>query len=307
MNKSILITGSNVGLGKEAARQLASIKETEKIILACLHPEEAAAAKIDLEKSTGRFIFEIVIIDTSDIASVRSAAASIKEPIDAIIMNAGGMAGKTPGKLTSSGMTQIAAVNLMGHVVLVDELLKVGKLKKVALFAASESARGIKKMGIKRPNLKTSSVEDFASILNGTYFGDKFDSMQAYGLVKYTAVMWMAAQARKHPHIKFISMSPGMTSGTAAAEELPIMLKIMFKYIIMPVIMPLMGMVHGVEKGAKRYIDGISKSNFESGKFYASHESKVIGPVVDQSTFFADLNNTDYQDNADLAIHQFIK
>ena len=37
MNKSILITGANGGLGKDSARQLGLIKETEKIYLIDYH------------------------------------------------------------------------------------------------------------------------------------------------------------------------------------------------------------------------------------------------------------------------------
>ncbi|MFT4735570.1 MAG: NAD(P)-dependent dehydrogenase (short-subunit alcohol dehydrogenase family), partial [Arcticibacterium sp.] len=54
MNKSILITGANSGLGKDTARQLGLIKETEKIYLACRNELKAKAAKADLEKTTGR-------------------------------------------------------------------------------------------------------------------------------------------------------------------------------------------------------------------------------------------------------------
>src|SRR5690606_29682612 len=90
MNKSILITGANGGLGKETARQLALIKETEKIYLACRNEIKAKAAKADLEKKTGRSIFEIVIVDVSKPTSVRKAVASLTEPVDAIVMNAGG-------------------------------------------------------------------------------------------------------------------------------------------------------------------------------------------------------------------------
>ena len=39
-------------------------------------------------------IFEIVLMDVSDVDSVRSAVESIGEPIDALVMNAGGMGGK---------------------------------------------------------------------------------------------------------------------------------------------------------------------------------------------------------------------
>ena len=44
--------------------------------------------------------------------------------MDALIMNAGGMGGKKPEKLTKDRVTMITATNLLGHVVLTDELIK---------------------------------------------------------------------------------------------------------------------------------------------------------------------------------------
>ena len=61
MNESILITGANIGLGKETARQLALRKETKKVILFCRNQAKAEAAKKDLEAETGKKIFEIII------------------------------------------------------------------------------------------------------------------------------------------------------------------------------------------------------------------------------------------------------
>jgi len=58
MNKRIMITGANAGLGKESARQLALIEGTEKIYLACRNMSKAQEAKQSLEKSTGKSIFE---------------------------------------------------------------------------------------------------------------------------------------------------------------------------------------------------------------------------------------------------------
>ena len=144
MNESILITGANIGLGKETARQLALKKETKKVILFCRNQAKAEAAKKDLEEKTGKKIFEIIIGDVSDANSVRKAVEKIKEPIDAVILNAGGMVGKTAAKITPSGMNELAATNILGHVILVDELIKHDKLKKAVLFSKCGSCTGSK-------------------------------------------------------------------------------------------------------------------------------------------------------------------
>ena len=47
--KTVLITGANVGIGKDVARQLASRPETARIYLACRNQDRAATAKADLE------------------------------------------------------------------------------------------------------------------------------------------------------------------------------------------------------------------------------------------------------------------
>jgi len=306
MNKSILITGANSGLGKESARQLAMISETEKIYMACRNLDKALEAKQSLEKATGRSIFEIILMDVSDPDSVRTAVSQLSAPIDALIMNAGGMGGKSPLQKTAKGVTSLFAANILGHVVLVDELLKANKLTNVALYAGSEGARGVEEMGMERPDLKTSSVDEFASIIDGSFFGEETDPMQAYGYIKYTAAQWMSSEARKNPSIRFITMSPGFTKGTAVMNDLPPAKKFMFTYIMIPIIAPLKGMVHNLNKGAKRYVDGISNESFTSGTFYASKAKSLVGPVIDQSTIFPDLSIATYQDNANEAIHRYI-
>lgn len=308
MNESILITGANIGLGKETARQLALKNETKKVILFCRNQDKAEAAKRDLEQATGKKIFEIIIGDVSDADSVRLAVEKITEPIDAVILNAGGVVGKTAGKMTPSGMNVLAATNILGHVILVEELIKRDKLKKVVLVVSAEAVPGVKMLGIKPVTMKTSSVDDFAAVLDGAYFGDHFEALQAYAYVKYAATMWALSMARKYPKLKFVAVSPGNTKGTDAPNNLPPAMQFMVKYVMMPVVFPLIGgMVHELEVGAKRFVDGISDERYKSGVFYASKEGKLSGDMVDQSTFYADLKNTTFQDNADKAIHRFIK
>ena len=308
MNESILITGANIGLGKEVARQLALKAETKRVILLCRNQAKAEAAKKDLEEQTGKKVFEIIIGDVSDANSVRRAVDKIKEPIDAVILNAGGMVGQTAAKISSSGMNDLAATNILGNVILVEELIKQDKLKKAVLFVSAEAVPGVKALGMKPVAMKTSSVDEFAGVLDGSYFGDKFDVTQAYGYVKYVGTMWTLSMARKYPNLKFVVVSPGNTKGTQAPNNLPPARQFMVKYVMMPIVFPLMGgMVHKLEVGAKRFVDGISDERYKSGVFYASKEGKLSGDMVDQSTFYTDLKNTSFQDNASEAIHRFIK
>jgi NAD(P)-dependent dehydrogenase (short-subunit alcohol dehydrogenase family) len=116
-NGSYLVTGANVGLGKEAARQLALLNETEKIFLGCRSRQKGEEAKKESEASSGRSIFEVIILDVSDADSVRTAVREMKQSIDALILNAGGSGGKHPEAITATGMTNIATTNLLGFVI----------------------------------------------------------------------------------------------------------------------------------------------------------------------------------------------
>jgi Dehydrogenases with different specificities (related to short-chain alcohol dehydrogenases) len=303
-NRSYLITGANAGLGKEVAKQLALIKETEKIFLGCRNRQKADEAKKELESSTGRSIFEVVIMDVSEANSVKTAVKNFKHTIDALILNAGGAGGKHPEALKPSGMTTIAATNLLGHVVLVDELIKADKLNNEVLYVSTEGVRGIKGI-MPKPSFKTNSVAEYKEVLNGTR---EFGAIEAYGYgyTKYIGTLWTSANARKYPQIKFLCISPGNTGGTETYNDLPLFRKLLSKLLFVPIIMPLFGMIHDVEKGARRYVIALNNPNFKSGEFYASKEGKVTGDLVEQGTIFPDLKNISYQDNAYEALHSFI-
>ena len=236
MNENILITGANAGLGKETARQLALRRETKKVILFCRNQTRAEAAKKDLEAKTGKRVFEILIGDVTDANSVRSAVEEISEPIDAVILNAGGVVGKTAAEITPSGMNRLAATNILGNVVLVDELLQRDILRKTVLAVSAEAVPGVKMLGVKPVSMRTSSVDEFAAVLDGSYFGNKFNALQAYAYVKYAETMWTLSMARKYPQLKFIVVSPGNTKGTRAPDALPPPMRFMLNYVMMPIV-----------------------------------------------------------------------
>ena len=302
--KSVLITGANAGIGKEVARQLAAIPGVEWIHLACRDDERALTAKRELETSTGRKVFKIVLMDVSSVASVRHAIAGLHAPLDAVILNAGGTGGKTPMALTEDGVTNLFAQNVLGHVVLLEGLLREGRLTKAAVFLGSEGARGVPRMGIKRPTTKT--LEGFRDLITGkAYQGQKVDIFSAYGAAKYVGALWMSSLARQYPQIRLITISPGGTKGTNAARSMPTPMRLFAKFIFAPVIAPLLGLMHPLETGARRIVEGLFDQSLLSGRFYASAEKVLTGPLVDQGELFPNFSDTALQDKAAAAIREF--
>src|SRR5271154_402771 len=300
--KTVLITGANVGIGNDIARQLALRPEFAHVYLACRNRDKAIAARTELEAETGRRIFDIVRMDVSDPGSVRAGLAGIDGSIDAVGMNAGGMGGKTPMELTADGTTYMFAQNVLGHVVLLEALLAEDRLGEVAVFAGSEAARGIPKMGVKRPSFDSNSADELATVIDGSYFADrKTDVNLAYGQAKLIGALWMAYLARQHPDRRFITVSPGNTTGTQAPSDLPLPMRVAAKYV-----MPALGLAHKLDVGAKRLVDGVTDPTLSSGLFYASAANTLTGPLVNQADFLPDLANPSFQDHANEAIHRFV-
>ena len=299
--KTVLITGANAGLGKEIARQLALRPEFAHIYLACRNRDKAIAARTELEAQTGRRIFDIVLMDVANLDSVRAGLAGISGSVDALVMNAGVIGPKTMG-LTADGVTTVFATNVLGHVVLLEGLLAEDRLGEVAVLAGSEAVRGVPKLRMKGPSFVSTSADELATVIDGSYFASrKADFNLAFGQAKYIGALWMAYLARQHPDRRFITVSPGNTTGTQAASDLPLPMRIAAKYVL-----PALGLSHKLDVGAKRLVDGVTDPTLSSGGFYASAANTLKGPMVNQADFLPDLANPLFQDHANEAIHRFI-
>jgi len=308
----VLITGANSGLGFECARQLALIDGVKKIYLACRSHKKSATAKEELEKLTKKKKFEILVLDVSSLESVRDGMKELKDVpiIDGVVLNAGGAGGIPPNGLTADGVTKSMAVNLLGHVLLVDELISAGKITGEAatvIYSGSESARGIPAMSLKPPKLESGSVDEFISICDGSFFTEDEAKNPKYlgGHAKFVGTLWMSSMARKHSDIRFITISPGATTGTNVRRTLPWYQQAFVGALIN--LASLVGQAHSVEVGTKRYVDALlDHSNYQSGIFYGSKKG-LTGEVVDQTVFLEDFADERLQENANEALHKFIK
>ena len=297
-----------LGSARRSRANSLSRGDFDRIYLACRNTDSGQSAAADLERLTGRSIFTVVRMDLTDLDSVRSALSTLDGPLHSVVMNAGGTGGPTPLALTADGVTHVFGSNVLGHVVLLENLLAAGALTNTAVLVGSEAARGVRMMRMPRPTFTNHSVEEFASVIDGSYFMQhKFNTFLAYGQVKYLGALWMSALARKHPDLRLLTVSPGNTAGTDALRDMGSVTRAMMNHVMLPYVLPALGVGHQLEKGAKRLADGVTDEQLRSGVFYASRPGKVVGPLVDQSVIVADFKDPAIQQHAYEAIHRFVK
>jgi len=119
---TIAITGANTGIGFEAARLLA--RGGARILLACRDEKKGDAARDAIRAETSTARIDVIALDLASLASVRRAAAEIRErapALDVLVNNAGVMA--LPRRTTADGFEMQIGTNHLGHFALTGHLL----------------------------------------------------------------------------------------------------------------------------------------------------------------------------------------
>jgi NAD(P)-dependent dehydrogenase (short-subunit alcohol dehydrogenase family) len=134
--RTVLITGANSGLGLRSAQVMAGMGA--RVLMACRNAERGRAAVAKVGSRA-----ELVELDLSDLASVRKAAAEVRErtgdKLDVLMNNAGVMA--TPFTKTTDGFELQFGVNHLGHAALTWLLMPAVRNGRV-VTVASHAAKG---------------------------------------------------------------------------------------------------------------------------------------------------------------------
>jgi NAD(P)-dependent dehydrogenase (short-subunit alcohol dehydrogenase family) len=112
--RSFVITGSNSGIGLEAARALGAAGA--RVVVACRDTSKGEHAVAELDGD-----FAVRRLDLADLASVRAFADELDAEIDVLINNAGVMA--VPRSKTADGFEMQLGTNHLGHFALTGLLL----------------------------------------------------------------------------------------------------------------------------------------------------------------------------------------
>ena len=121
--RTVIVTGSNIGMGKEAARHFVRLN-ADRVILAVRNVPAGEEARADIERTTQRKgVAEVWRMDLSSYASVREFAERVKRELtrlDVLVLNASVATGKYD---MPEGLETQITVNVVGTFMLLFSLL----------------------------------------------------------------------------------------------------------------------------------------------------------------------------------------
>ena len=173
--KRFLITGATSGIGLAAATELA--RRNAHVMITARSVEKAREAL----KKIGPGLVDYILLDLTDLESVKRAAARVDRPFDVVVLNAGVMA--TPFTKTVDGFELQMGTNHLGHFAfagLIKNQIK-DRLVVVSSFAH--------KMG----NFGDNTLESIRNICLGV---GKYQKWQVYGASKLANLLFVSELER---------------------------------------------------------------------------------------------------------------
>lgn len=113
--RTIVVTGGNTGIGYFVAEQIAATGA--RVVLASRSAERSAAAMRSIRARHPRAVLDVVPLDLASLASVRDAAARIRDlgGLDVLINNAGQVLASRRRRVTADGFELEVGTNFLGH------------------------------------------------------------------------------------------------------------------------------------------------------------------------------------------------
>ena len=162
--KVFIVTGSNTGIGKATAQELA--RRRAHVFLACRSEAKALPVVEEIRRATGNQEVEFLPLDLADLESVRAGAAAFlarKLPLHCLVNNAG-LAGK--GR-TKDGFEITFGTNHLGHflfTLLLLDVLKASAPSRIVNVSsrAHFSARRIDWEAPREPTRSRTALPEYA-------------------------------------------------------------------------------------------------------------------------------------------------
>lgn len=209
LDKHIVITGSNCGLGFEAARVFAS--HGAKVVIACRNVQAGQEAADKIRKESPAADVEVRQLDLANLQSVRDFTKAYREsgrPLHILVNNAGVMA--CPKAFTKDGLEMQLGVNHMGHFLLTVGLLDV-----------------LKRSGTKQEPSRVLNLSSMANFLFSPAQGIRLDDLKGeknyhiwerYGSSKLANILFTKELSNRlsaaGDNVVSVSLHPGVITDT---------------------------------------------------------------------------------------------
>lgn len=124
--RTYLITGATAGLGYFSTEHL--VRAGARVLMTGRNPNRLATARAAVRRrvpDAAPDLVETLLLDTSNLGSVRAAAATVRarRRIDGVLLNAGIVHPPKERETTPEGHELVLATNVLGHFALAGELL----------------------------------------------------------------------------------------------------------------------------------------------------------------------------------------
>ena len=250
--KTIIVTGSNSGIGKEAALNLA--KSGHRILMLCRDSEKSEQVFKKILTQSGNENVFLIPVDLSDPLSIRVAVEKVKsqyQKIDVLVNNAGVY--KVKRQETASGVEMTFAVNFLAPFMLSQMLLEN--------LEASGNARIINVVS----ELYKSGSIDFDNLMSKT----GYKAGNAYANSKLASVLYTVelAKGTRDKGITVNALHPGVLATNSFRDYPNFIMKIVNLFLENP------------KKGGERitYLAISDEVKEISGRyFYKTEERKIV-------------------------------
>ena len=281
--KTVIITGSNAGIGKETAKDFYG--RGARVIMACRNKKKAQKATTEIFNSykhvSGDLVGEIInySLDLSSITSIREFCQEINEKedtIDILVNNAGIIAPiNQDQQLTEDGFDLTIGTNHLGPFLLTNLLLeKICNSKHKPARIVNVSSEAYLWGNIQTKDLNFSSAVPFPG------------AFQAYGQSKLCNILFTAELSKRvqGQNISIYVLHPGTVQTNIATEKFPWYIRLITFWLAVPL---LYCFTKSAKQGAQTTIYCAVEESIanDSGKFYVDcKEASLKSIAKDQET-----------------------
>ncbi len=205
--KVCLVTGATSGIGRAAARALARLGATVRLL--CRSRELGETARDELRAETRSREIHLDVVDVSSLGSVRTFVERLRSPrVDVLVNNAGVL--PESFQRTPDGLELTLATNLVGPFLLTELLLpRLFEAENARVINVSSGGMYTRKLRVRE--LAAAGPADF-------------DGVTAYARTKRALVVLTELWAERHrdTSVTFAGMHPGWADTPGVRRSLPL-------------------------------------------------------------------------------------